>query len=268
MSHSFIFQFKSFKYLKSLLYPTPRMKRLSQLGTHSPGSEALYLAGRNSKWKELLRLCRIGLEFFRGMRGLHGIGPGITVFGSARFPEGHRYYNLGRAVGEALAQAGLTVITGGGPGLMEAANRGAQQAGGASVGCTIQLPYEASANGYLDRVVSFYYFFVRKVMLVKYSYAFVILPGGFGTLDELMEAIALIQTGKIYDFPVILMGADYWQGLLEWMESTLVPHQTIGPEDLKMLHLTDDPQEVIRILEKSLGRIGIPLQKPHSKNTH
>ena len=155
-------------------------------------------------------LLRAGRDFIRGFRALHFVGPCVTVFGSARFDEHHRYYAMAREVGGALAGLGFTVMTGGGPGVMEAANRGAREAGGRSVGCNIELPFEQEPNPYLDRWVTTEYFWVRKVLLFKYSYAFIVLPGGFGTLDELTEALTLIQTRKILQFPVVLMGRDYW----------------------------------------------------------
>lgn len=202
-------------------------------------------------------LLRIGWEFWRGAWSLRGIGPAISVFGSARFEDGHPYYELARNTGRALAQAGLTVMTGGGPGIMEAANRGAKEAGGYSVGCNIILPYEQRYNPYLSRAVTFYYFFVRKIMLVKYSYAFVIMPGGMGTMDEMSEAITLIQTGKIYNFPVILVGNDHWSGFRHWVENTLVPSGAVSKGDLDFLHFTNDPQEVLRIVDKMIKNLGI-----------
>jgi uncharacterized protein (TIGR00730 family) len=169
----------------------------------------------------------------------------VTVFGSARFSEEHAYYNLARAVGADLAHAGFTVMTGGGPGLMEAANRGAREAGGRSVGCNIELPEEQAPNAYLDLSVTFQHFYVRKVMLVKYSYAFVVLPGGFGTLDEVFETATLIQTRKISDFPVVLMGTAFWQPMVGFMRDTLVREGTIAERDLDLLYLTDDPADAI-----------------------
>jgi uncharacterized protein (TIGR00730 family) len=243
---------------KNLFHPKPKIKRLNQLQMEIQG-EAKYLAGRHSKLGELLRLFRISLEFLRGMRSLHQIGPAITVFGSARFKEGHPYYELGRQVGAAIAREGLTVMTGGGPGIMEAANRGAKEAGGPSVGCNILLPHEQGANPYLDRVVTFYYFFVRKVMLIKYSYAFVILPGGLGTLDEMTEAITLIQTGKLYDFPVILMGVDYWKGFYDWVQDVLVKKGAVSPDSLSFVHLTDDPEEATQIIRRTIQGLGLTL---------
>lgn len=195
----------------------------------------------------------------RGMMALHRIGPAITVFGSARFNDGHRFYQLAQDMGAALAREGFTVMTGGGPGVMEAANRGAKESGGRSIGCSIILPFEHSPNPYLDQVTRFYYFFVRKVMLVKYSYAFIFLPGGFGTLDEMMEAITLIQTGKLYDFPVILLGTEYWKGLLEWIHQVVVKNGAASHEDLTFIHLTDDPEEAIQIIRRTAEGLGIKL---------
>jgi uncharacterized protein (TIGR00730 family) len=205
--------------------------------------ERSFLAGPKKRLEEFRRSSRIFLEFIRGFRALHFVGPCITVFGSARFKEDHRYYALGREMGRRISQLGFTVMTGGGPGIMEAANRGARDAGGASIGCNIQLPKEQHPNPYLDRFVEFRYFFIRKVMLVKYSYAFVVLPGGFGTLDELFEALTLIQTEKIDGFPVVLMGVDYWEPLLGFVRERLIAESTISPEDIELLKITDSPDE-------------------------
>lgn len=203
------------------------------------------LEGPLSRTAELFRLFRILREFIRGFRTLHFVGPCVSVFGSARFPENHRYYQLAREVGAATARLGFTVMTGGGPGIMEAANRGAREAGGRSVGCNIILPKEQQPNRYLDRVVTFRYFFVRKVMLVKYSQAFVIMPGGFGTVDEAFEAMTLIQTGKIFDFPVIFVGVEYWQPLFDYLRGGLLVNQTIDALDLDRLMLTDSVDDVV-----------------------
>ena len=205
--------------------------------------EGRFLAGPESRLSELVRLIRISLEFLRGFRSLHFVGPCVTVFGSARFKEDHRYYALALEVGRRLARSGFTVMTGGGPGIMEAANRGAKEAGGRSIGCNILLPHEQRSNPYLDLTVEFRYFFVRKVMLAKYSYAFVALPGGLGTMDEIFEAATLIQTGKMKDFPVVLMGSDYWAPLLNFLRDTMVPAGTIEPSDLDRLIVTDSPEE-------------------------
>jgi len=205
--------------------------------------EGRFLEGPESRLAELTRLIRISLEFLRGFRSLHFVGPCVTVFGSARFKEDHGYYALAREVGQRLARCGFTVMTGGGPGVMEAANRGAKEAGGRSIGCNILLLHEQRPNPYLDLMVKFRYFFVRKVMLAKYSYAFVALPGGFGTMDEIFEAATLIQTGKMRDFPVVLMGSDYWGPLLNFLRDTMVPAGTIEPSDLDRLIVTDSPED-------------------------
>jgi uncharacterized protein (TIGR00730 family) len=186
----------------------------------------------------------------RGFRTLHFVGPCVTVFGSARFAEGHHYYELARQTGEALARAGFTVMTGGGPGVMEAANRGAREGGGASVGCNIILPAEQKPNRYLDRFVECRYFFVRKVLLAKYSYAFIAAPGGFGTLDELFEIAVLIQTGKMKSFPVVLLGRDFWAGMLDFIRRTLLGEATIAREDLDRILVTDDPEEAASAISK------------------
>jgi len=211
------------------------------------------LGAPRSRRSELLRVFRIAREFIHGFRALHFVGPCVTVFGSARFNPGHRYYELARQVGGLVAELGLTTMTGGGPGVMEAANRGAREAGGRSIGCNIELPHEQRPNPHLDRWITFRYFFVRKVMLVKYSHAFVVLPGGFGTLDELFESITLVQTGKIGQFPVVLMGVDYWAPLLDFARGTLLANGTISPEDIDLLRLTDDLGELRSVLEGAVA---------------
>ena len=216
-------------------------------GTRNP-EEGRFLAGPRSRLEEIRRAFRIWWEFLRGVRALHFVGPCVTVFGSARFTEDHPYYGLAREVGGRLARAGFTVMTGGGPGIMEGANRGAREGGGRSIGCNIQLPHEQRPNPYLDLFVEFPHFFVRKVMLVKYSYAFVALPGGFGTLDEIFETVVLIQTGKIQHFPVVLMGSDYWAPLLTFVRDTMLPARTISPEDPGILTVTDDPAEAVETI--------------------
>lgn len=219
-----------------------------------------FLEGPRSRLSELLRLGRIGGEFLKGFRALHFVGPCVTVFGSARFAETHPHYALAREVGSRLAGAGFTVMTGGGPGIMEAANRGAREAGGASIGCNIRLPKEQQPNPYLDTFVEFRYFFVRKVMLVKYSHAFVVLPGGFGTLDEVFETLTLIQTGKIANFPLVLMGREYWSGLLDFFENTLIAQRTIDPQDLERILVTDSVDEALSaITGAATGRFGLKL---------
>jgi hypothetical protein len=219
--------------------------------------EQFFLEGPHSRQQEFWMVLRIMKEFIRGFRTLHFIGPCVSVFGSARLSEEHAYYTLARQVGQALSHLGFTVMTGGGPGLMEAANRGAQEGGGRSVGCNILLPMEQQQNPYVDHWVTFHYFFVRKVMLVKYSYAFVIFPGGFGTMDELFEAMTLIQTSKIQNFPLILMGCDYWQRLMTFLQQ-MVQAGTISAADLSLLFLTDTVAEAMEhIQEHAIERFGL-----------
>lgn len=194
------------------------------------------------------RALRILSEFVDGFDAMAAVGPAVTVFGSARTGEGTPTYDLARTIGRKLAEAGYAVITGGGPGAMEGANRGCREGGGLSVGCNIELPHEQSLNAYVDLGVEFRYFFARKVMFVKYAVGFVILPGGFGTLDELFEALTLIQTGKVRHFPVILVGSAYWSGLLDWIRGTLLEAGAIGEGDLDLLQITDDPDEVVRLM--------------------
>ena len=197
---------------------------------------------RDEPW----RIFRIMGEFVDGFEAMASLGPGVTIFGSARVTEGHPYYELARQTAHRLARAGVAVITGGGPGIMEAANRGAFEAGGESVGLNIVLPFEQKANPYLTRYVDFRYFFVRKVMFVKYAQGFVFLPGGFGTMDEFFESMTLIQTGKIHHFPVFLMGAEYWKGLLNWIREIMAGGEGfISQPDLNLWTVTDDPQEVV-----------------------
>lgn len=206
------------------------------------------LEGPRSRWTELVRVFKIAAEFIRGFRALHFQGPCITVFGSARFPENHQYYQKAREIGAEAARLGFTVMTGGGPGIMEAANRGAKEVGGRSVGCNIILPKEQHENPYLDQMILFRYFFVRKVMLVKYSQAFVIMPGGYGTLDEAFEAMTLIQTGKVFNFPVIFVGVEFWKPLFDFLRNTLQANRTIEQHDITRLVLTDDVAEVMEHL--------------------
>ncbi len=194
------------------------------------------------------RALRILSEFVDGFDALAEVGPAVTVFGSARSREGDRTYELAREIGRLLAESGYAVITGGGPGAMEAANRGCQEGGGLSIGLNIELPHEQSLNAHVDMGIEFRYFFARKTMFVKYADGFVILPGGFGTLDELFEALTLIQTGKIEHFPVVLVGTRYWRGLIDWMRRTQLSEGAVSAADLELFHVTDDPQEVVRIM--------------------
>jgi len=225
--------------------------------TAAPHEESKFLQGPQRRRFEFGQTFRIWRELIRGFRKLHFIGPCVTVFGSARFDENHRYYQQARTVGRFLAESGFTVMTGGGPGIMEAANRGAKDVGGRSIGCNIVLPQEQCPNPYLDQWVDFEYFFVRKMMLVKYSYAFIVMPGGFGTLDELFEVLTLIQTGKVHDFPVALMGKDYWTPLIELM-STMIAERTILPVDLSRLIVSDDPGEVVSgVTDMAMKKFGL-----------
>ena len=195
--------------------------------------------------QEAWRLFRILAEFVEGFDTLASIGPAVTVFGSARATENDPEYQAARSLTAKLAKEGCAVITGGGPGVMEAANRGAQEGGGLSIGLNIQLPFEQRPNPYVDKLIGFRYFFVRKVMFVKYSVAFVILPGGFGTMDELFEALTLIQTHKIKPFPVYLLGKSYWSGLVDWVKNVMVKEGKISPEELDILHVVDDQREIV-----------------------
>jgi uncharacterized protein (TIGR00730 family) len=224
--------------------------------------ELLFLQGPKRRGFELRRAFRIFFEIIKGFRALHFVGPCVTVFGSARFPAGHRYYKMARETGAALGRAGFTVMTGGGPGIMEAANRGARDVGANSVGCNIKLPKEQHPNPYLDRFVEFRYFFVRKMMLVKYSYAFVVPPGGFGTMDEIFETATLIQTHKIEAFPIVLMGSDYWKPMLEFLENTMVREGTIDHADVNRLIVTDSPEEAAEICKSAaVNRFGLDYRR-------
>ncbi len=198
------------------------------------------------------RVLRILSEFVEGFDALNEVGPAITVFGSARTPASDPYYAAGRQLGQALARRGFAVITGGGPGIMEAVNRGCQEAGGLSVGCNIELLTEQEMNGYVDLGIEFRYFFVRKNMFVKYARGFVIFPGGVGTLDELFESFTLAQTGKIEHFPIVLFGTNYWSGLLDWMRKVVLTQGAMAAEDFDLLSVTDDPEEAAAMATKPL----------------
>lgn len=223
-----------------------------------PGDEAGLLRGPGLVFEDFRRALRIFRECVRGFRVMRGAANCVTVFGSARFEEGHRYYELAREVGRLVAGLGLPVMTGGGPGIMEAANRGAKEGGGLSLGCNIELPMEQKPNAYLDKWTEFHYFFIRKMMLVRYSTAFVVMPGGFGTLDEAFETAVLIQTGKIESFPVILMGEAYWSPLLDYLQGVLVPNGTIDASDPEILRITDDPIEVAEVIRRASAGKGKP----------
>src|SRR6266851_1277636 len=208
------------------------------------------------------RVLRILSEFVEGFDALNGVGPAVTVFGSARASEDDPYYAAGEAVGAALARRGFAVITGGGPGIMEAVNKGCHEAGGLSVGCNIELPHEQSLNKYVDLGVEFRYFFVRKNMFVKYARGFVIFPGGIGTLDELFESLTLAQTGKIEHFPIVLFGTSYWAGLIDWMKEVVLAAGAIGAEDLNLLSFTDDPEEAAEMATRPLPlKVEVPREQ-------
>lgn len=224
-------------------------------------SEKRFLEGPRSRTREFLFTLKVWREFIRGFRKLHFIGPCVTVFGSARFGEDHPYYNQARILGAEIGKLGFTVITGGGPGIMEAANRGAFESGGRSVGCNIILPHEQSVNPYVHKEVEFKYFFVRKTLLIKYSYAFVIMPGGWGTMDEMFEALTLIQTGKIQEFPVVLFGKDYWKNLIELVKD-MVENKTVSESEIKeYLLVTDSIDEAIAHIKKhSIQKFGLEVE--------
>ncbi len=232
------------------MWVTPKAEQMME-GAAAPATEDEKLLERpridfleTDPWRTL----RILSEFVEGFDAMAKVGPAITVFGSARTTVDSPFYALARTIGRRLAEAGYAVITGGGPGAMEAANLGCREGGGLSVGCNIELPHEQGMNPYVDLGVEFRYFFARKVMFVKYADGFVILPGGIGTLDELFESLTLIQTGKVRHFPVVLVGREYWAGLLDWMRDTMLTQGAIGESDLDLFHLTDDADEVIELI--------------------
>ena len=210
------------------------------------------------------RVLRIMGEFVEGFDTLHDVRNAVTIFGSARTKGDDPDYEKAVATAKLLAREGFPVITGGGPGIMEAANRGAQEGNGLSIGCNIELPFEQHVNPYVERAINFRYFFVRKTMFVKYSTAFVVFPGGFGTLDELFEALTLIQTGKVKHFPVVLMGRRYWSGLIEWLGDRVASEGKVATTDLELLHVTDDPAEAVRRITKARERRTLA----HAVTTH
>lgn len=220
-------------------------------------ADEIFLKGPRSRFDEFITLLRVMRDLLRGFRVLHFVGPCVSVFGSARVKIDNPHYDLAKKMGAAIAQLGFTVMTGGGPGIMEAANRGAKEIGGRSVGCNIELPVEQQANAYLDRCVKLHYFFVRKTLLVKYSYAFVFLPGGAGTLDELFEALTLIQTGKIKNFPMVIMGTEYWRELIAFTDQ-MAKAEMISASDLDLIYATDSVDDAVaHIRRKAIEPFGL-----------
>lgn len=232
-----------------------------------PEETIRFLQGPQRRGFELARAAQIFMELIRGFRAFHFLGPCATVFGSARFTPEHQYYKLARDIGGRLARSGFTVMTGGGPGVMEAANRGAKDVGGSSVGCNIQLTHEQQPNPYLDKWITFRHFYVRKLMLVKYSYGFIAMPGGFGTLDEVFETLTLIETQKIDDFPLVFVGVDYWRPLIEFMKDRLVAEKTIDLADFERILITDSAEEACaHIANIALRRFGLTYaQRPRRR---
>lgn len=241
------------------------MKKLDSSPKATPFDAEKAMSARElAEWNEVRiqdtwRIFRIMSEFVEGFERMGRVGPSVSVFGSARTPPGSEYYEMGVAVGRTLVEHGFAVITGGGPGIMEAANKGAQEGGGASVGLGIVLPHEQSANPYVDpdKNLMFDFFFARKTMFVKYAQGYIVLPGGFGTMDELFESLTLIQTRKTARFPVVLMGSAYWSGLMDWINSTLLEGGYISPDDPALVSLTDDPLEAVSIIESFTQAEGI-----------
>ncbi len=236
-----------------IVVPGPDRSLLRQV----EGTEKLFLAGRRNREADLESAVRFFLEFLHGFESFDFEQPCVTVFGSARFTEDHHYYRLAREIGCELAGAGYAVMTGGGGGIMEAANRGAKEAGGLSLGCNITLPREQRPNAYLDKFIQFEHFFARKVMLVKYSCAFVVMPGGFGTLDEAFEIATLIQNRKIDRFPLIACGKAFWQKFVAFARDAMLQEGTIAPADLEFITLADEPAEVVRLIRES-APCGLP----------
>ena len=222
-----------------------------------PTKEIEFLEGPQSRWEEFKFLNAVLFEFKKGLRALHFVGPCVTIFGSARFKEEHPYYKVTEGLSALIAQLGFTIMTGGGPGLMEAANKGAKSVGGKSVGCNIVLPKEQYANPYLDRSVNIRYFLVRKTLLIKYSYAFVVMPGGFGTLDEFFEALTLVQTKKISSFPIVIFDKEFHQKLMDYVE-ILKQKNTISPLDLGLYMVTDNIEEAVTYIKNNtIERFGL-----------
>ncbi|NIP31071.1 MAG: TIGR00730 family Rossman fold protein [Candidatus Dadabacteria bacterium] len=223
--------------------------------------DTFFIKGPHSRTSEFWQTLKVLGEFIKGFRTLHFVGPCVTVFGSARVTEDNQYYKIARNIGRDLAEIGLTIMTGGGPGIMEAANRGAKDAGGRSIGCNIILPHEQAPNKYLDHCVSFHYFFVRKVMLFKYSYAFIVLPGGVGTMDEFFEAITLIQNKKIFSFPLVLYGKEYFKPLSNFLNN-MVEDGMIDNEDIDLILFTDSAEEAVEHIRiHAVDKFKLNLQK-------
>ena len=220
---------------------------------HIEGAESAFLKGRRNREADLESAVKYFLEFLKGFESFDFDQRCVTIFGSARFQEDHEYYKMARDLGYELSKAGYVVMTGGGPGIMEAANRGAREAGGLSLGCNITLPFEQKVNPYVDKFIEFEHFFVRKVMLVKYSSAFVVMPGGFGTLDEAFEVITLIQTGKLEKFPIVSMGGKFWEQLGEFIRGTMLPEGVISEEDVEFLFPAESPQDAVSIINENLA---------------
>jgi len=245
----------------------PTLNRAARMGAATEDEQLLQSPAAAPKVPDFTssdpwRVFRIMGEFVEGFDALAKIGPAVTIFGSARVKPDSPEYQAARETARLLGEAGFSVITGGGPGIMEAANRGARDAGVLSVGCNIELPFEQAVNPYVDLAINFRYFFVRKTMFVKYAEAFVIFPGGFGTLDELLEALTLIQTGKVRDFPVVLFGRAFWGGFLEWIRGVLMAEGKISPDDVDLMTVTDDPAEVARIVLEASGSILDGAERP------
>ncbi len=217
---------------------------------HKTSEELNFLEGPRSRWSELRFSFSVLLEFIKGFRALHFTGPCVTVFGSARYKEDHPHYKTTAELSGKISKLGFTIITGGGPGIMEAANRGAKEAGGKSIGSNIELPHEQHQNPYLDHWVNIKYFFVRKVLLTKYSYAFIVMPGGFGTLDEFFEALTLIQTKKLQSFPMVIFGREYHKNIIEHID-LMIEQGTVSKDDLKLLYITDSIDDAVKYIEEN-----------------
>ena len=227
--------------------------------------EIKFLEGPQSRWRDVKFAVHVFRDFFRGLRKLHFVGPCVTIFGSARFKEDHPYYDDARKIAGEIAKLGFTIMTGGGPGIMEAANRGAKEVGGRSVGCNILLPQEQHENPYLDKWVNIKYFFVRKTLLLKYSYAFIVMPGGFGTLDEFFEALTLVQTRKISEFPIIIFNKNFHKEVMEHLQ-VMNENATISPEDLNLCLFTDSVEEAVKFIqENSINKFGLKPAVPKKR---